>query len=102
MEKKLSMEDSEKNKDIRLQQDGIRRQRIIEQSGIPFRFLDRRLSNFVAENDGQRIALNACQSYAENFEEIRETGRSMIFVGKPGTGKTHLAVGIALEVMDRG
>jgi DNA replication protein DnaC len=26
----------------------------------------------------------------------------MIFVGKPGTGKTHLAVGIALEVMDRG
>ena len=30
-----------------------------------------------------------------------QTGRCAIFVGKPGTGKTHLAIGIALSIMQQ-
>ena len=32
-------------------------------------------------------------------DQVIKTGRSAIFVGKVGTGKTHLAVGIALSIM---
>jgi len=68
---------------------------------IPERFRDRTLNSYIAKNPGQETALAFAQDYANNFEEICKTGRSVIFVGKPGTGKTHLAIGIALQIMVR-
>ena len=68
-------------------------------SCIPPRFRDRTLGNYVASNDAQRNALKFCQDYAHNFDEIKRSGKSIIFCGRPGTGKTHLAIGIATEVM---
>ena len=66
---------------------------------IPERFQDRTLNSYIAKNPGQEKALAFAKDYADNFDEIRKIGRSVIFVGKPGTGKTHLAVGIALQIM---
>jgi DNA replication protein DnaC len=66
---------------------------------IPERFQDRTLNSYIAKNHGQEKALAFAKDYADNFDEIRKIGRSVIFVGKPGTGKTHLAVGIALQIM---
>lgn len=102
LENRLSDEDRDVSKAIQQQQKDIRSKRIVDESNIPSRFLDRRLSNFIAENLGQQTALEACQSYAAHFAEMRNIGRSLIFVGKPGTGKTHLAVGIAHEIMYQG
>lgn len=74
-------------------------QRKIGKSGIPERFHDRTLDTFVATTDKQRRALAFAQVYATEFDKVLQIGRSALFVGKPGTGKTHLACGIGLHVM---
>ncbi|MCR4319706.1 MAG: ATP-binding protein [Candidatus Brocadiaceae bacterium] len=81
----------------------VERQRIwlhhMGEAGIPERFRARTLANYNATNAGQKRALMFATEYAEQFALVCETGRSAIFCGLPGTGKTHLAIGIALHVM---
>lgn len=77
-------------------------ERKLGESGIPVRFTDRTLEKFEAKNEGQKSALAFAMEYSEKFSEVFKTGRSAIFCGKPGTGKTHLSVGIGLSVMKRG
>ncbi len=74
-------------------------QRKLGWAGIPDRFHERTLASYKATTDEQRTALSFAQEYADGFDAVSQTGRSAVFVGKPGTGKTHLAVGIALDVM---
>lgn len=74
----------------------------IGSAGVPERFQSRTLDCYVPTTQGQRDALKFAQDYAADFESVLKTGRSAVFVGKPGTGKTHLAIGIALAVMGRG
>lgn len=68
-------------------------------AGIPERFRDRTLASYVVSHEGQQMALDFAQAYADDFARVRKTGRSAIFMGNFGTGKTHLAVGIGLQVM---
>lgn len=68
---------------------------------IPVRFKDRRLESYIAETEGQRHALAFAEAYADNFDDVLRTGRSALLIGRPGTGKTHLAVGTALRIMAR-
>lgn len=77
-------------------------QRKLGVAGIPERFHSRTLESYVATNAGQRNALAFAQVYAEGFDDVLKTGRSAVFCGKPGTGKTHLAVGIGLHAMTLG
>lgn len=77
-------------------------QRQIGQSGIPERFHNRSLNTFKAENDGQRHALSFATGFADSFGHGPKTGRGAIFIGMPGTGKTHLAVGIGMHLMRQG
>lgn len=77
-------------------------QRKLGEAGIPERFKNRTLDCYAASCEGQRKALAFATDYAESFNEILKIGRGAIFCGKPGTGKTHLSVGIALEVIERG
>lgn len=71
------------------------------ESCIPERFTDRTLNKFVASTPEQAHALAFATAYADGFSEVLKTGRCAMFVGKPGTGKTHLAAGIALRLMRR-
>lgn len=73
----------------------------LDYAGIPDRFRDRSLKSYVAEAEGQRRALAFAEAYAEAFDDALATGRSAVFIGKLGTGKTHLAVGIGLRIMHR-
>lgn len=73
----------------------------IGDAAIPERFRDRTLESYNATTAGQEHALKFAEAYAENFASILKTGKSAIFLGKPGTGKTHLASGIALSIMSR-
>lgn len=77
-------------------------QRAIGESGIPERFHNRTLTTFKAENEGQRKALAFATSFADSFEQGPKMGRGAIFLGMPGTGKTHLAVGVGLRLMRQG
>jgi DNA replication protein DnaC len=72
---------------------------MLSMSGIPERFQDRSLQNYEASTEAQRKALEFAKSYAEEFDDVMRTGRSALFVGKPGTGKTHLAAAIGMQVM---
>lgn len=88
--------------DAKVRADAVARwQRKIGEAGIPERFCDRRLATYAAKLPGQKRALEFATAYAAQFAEIRKTGRSALFIGLTGTGKTHLAVGIGLEVMER-
>ena len=68
---------------------------------IPKRFEKRTLANYSAENEGQRKALSFCRHYVKVFDEIAEEGRCMVLIGKPGTGKTHLGVAMANELLHK-
>lgn len=72
------------------------------EAGIPDRFHNRTLANYIATNAGQKSSLAFAMEYAGGFDVAQKTGRSAIFCGKPGTGKTHLAVGIGLHAMTLG
>ncbi|MBP7526100.1 MAG: ATP-binding protein [Propionivibrio sp.] len=76
-------------------------QRRIGEAGIPERFQNRSLLSFIAESEAQARALQFATDYADRFDQALTTGRSALFLGKPGTGKTHLAVGIGLRIMHR-
>lgn len=76
-------------------------ERRVGSAGIPERFQSRSLKSFVAETSAQAAALQFAVEYADGFDQVLKTGRCALFVGKPGTGKTHLAVGIALRIMHR-
>lgn len=99
-EETLALENAEKEakeRELR-KQAWVRR---IGDAGIPERFRDRSLQSFVAENPGQERAIAFANEYADNFADVIKTGRSAVFMGKPGTGKTHIAIGIGLRIMQR-
>lgn len=76
--------------------------RLTEQACIPKRFRERTFANFRAETDGQKRALQVSKAYAERFEDRLAHGGGLVFCGKPGTGKTHLACAIANHVIQTG
>lgn len=71
-------------------------------AAIPERFSDRRLSTYQPTCPEATQALSVAQRYAANFGAVRKSGMSLIFCGDVGTGKTHLAVGIAHAVLEQG
>lgn len=75
---------------------------LFQRSGIPLRFQTRTFANYEAADDGQKRALRISQAYAESWREMAERGTCLIFSGKAGTGKTHLACAIANAVIAQG
>jgi DNA replication protein DnaC len=68
---------------------------------IPKRFAGKTFEGYMATTAEQHKALNTCRRYAAEFSLIAESGRCLLLLGKPGTGKTHLSVAIANEIMAR-
>lgn len=66
---------------------------------IPKRFTSKTLNGYDAVSPEQKEALRICRKYVTKFPEIAETGRCLLMLGRPGTGKTHLGVAIANELM---
>lgn len=71
-------------------------------AAIPDRFSDRRLTTYVANCQKSQRALSVASAYAENFDSALKSGSSLIFCGEVGTGKTHLAIGIAHAILETG
>lgn len=76
-----------------------RLERRLSMSGIPLRFRDRAFDNFVADTEAKQQALAVAMDFAARFEEHYERGTTVIFSGKPGTGKSHLALAAAMVIM---
>lgn len=66
------------------------------------RFWGKTFANYEAKNPGQITALKICQRYADTFADRRKDGDGMILMGKPGTGKNHLAAAVAASVINEG
>lgn len=75
---------------------------LVQRAAIPQRFQSRTFANYVASTDGQARALRVATAYAEGWAEVRERGTCLIFSGKAGTGKTHLACAIANFLLAKG
>lgn len=72
---------------------------IIGRAAIPPRFQAKTFAGFDARGARQKAVLEQAVAYARDFEDALVAGRGMMFCGKPGTGKTHLACAILNEVV---
>lgn len=83
------------------QQEYIWRQRL-GRAAIPERFTDRTLASYLPTCAASQNALGIAKAYAEGFADNAKLGRCLIFCGGVGTGKTHLAIGVANSIMEMG
>jgi len=88
------------------EQDRVRR--LIEAAGISPRYRHCRLSNFQTSSPSpaERTQLQGARTLAEHYVEgfLQEGGfrqSGLLLVGPPGVGKTHLAVGVLVELTER-
>ncbi len=78
--------------------------RILENSGISEAFQKRTFKNFITVNKPQQIldAKNMAIRYVKEFDNLKNTkNNSIAFLGQVGSGKTHLSIAIANELMKK-
>lgn len=88
-------------RDGALLKDELRR-KAHEAAGIPKRFMAVTIFDWLHPMDKQRRVWTWVRDYCHAFHEALETGRSMALIGQPGTGKTHLAIGVLAFVLKGG
>lgn len=82
-----------------------RRERVekqMAQSGMKARFLSRTFANFLQDTPGRKKAHRTAKEYADNFAAHKANGDGLYIEGTFGTGKTHLAAAIAIQLMEQG
>jgi len=101
-EKKDKADERERRNQLEIDKINVKKR--VNDSGIPERFLNRTLETYQLDEGNQKQAkiFNFCIDYAANFGDHKKTGLSFLMLGLLGTGKTHLSIGIAFEVMKNG
>lgn len=74
---------------------------ILGKSGIKKRYLSRTIDNFSVTEEN-RQAFEVAVDYINRFMEYFAQGKGLYLEGPCGTGKTHLAVAIALNLINQG
>ncbi|EQA9968873.1 ATP-binding protein [Escherichia coli] len=72
---------------------------LLDQAGIARRFENCEFENYQAVNAGAQRNLDACQRYVDAWKDHLAAGTSMIMIGNCGTGKNHLAVSMAKNII---
>ena len=75
-----------------------RRSYLWQRANIPRRYEHCTLENFEIHHPTQRKALKISRKFVEDFPVLHS---GLLFLGPPGVGKTHLAVGILKEVIQK-
>lgn len=99
---RIQAEKSDKEHEVleaKAKQDRV--EKMFECVGIPKRFRDKNFCNFLADSHEKKEALTLAKNFSESFEEHKKNGATLVFSGLPGTGKSHLALAIAQEIMAR-
>ncbi|WP_180955789.1 ATP-binding protein [Mediterraneibacter gnavus] len=76
--------------------------RLLGQSGIKKRFQQRTFPNFRCDTAGRKKSYAIAKEYADNFAYHKARGDGLYIEGTNGTGKTHLAAAIALQLIGEG
>ncbi|MCL6455082.1 MAG: ATP-binding protein [Alicyclobacillus sp.] len=74
-------------------------ERLFQTSGLPARWRHRTFDGF-QRTDANRDAFDRAKQYADGFDATE--GRGLLFTGSVGTGKTHLAAAITMQLISRG
>lgn len=74
----------------------------LKQAGIPLRFRSRSFENFAADTKPMADCLRIAEEFAAEFADRKAEGATAVFSGKPGTGKSHLAIAVCMAIMGRG
>lgn len=73
--------------------------KILGESGIGKRFQSRMFQTFKTDTQSRKYAYKVTKDYADNFDVHLEEGTGLYIEGTNGTGKTHLAAAIAMQLM---
>lgn len=76
--------------------------RLLGNSGIKKRFQQRTFPKFRCDTPGRKKSYTIAKEYADNFAYHKAIGDGLYIEGTNGTGKTHLAAAIALQLIDEG
>lgn len=76
-------------------------EKLFEQSNISKRGLKRTFETFELNDENTKVYAMA-KKYVDSWEKYREEGTGLIFIGRYGTGKTHLAFAIANSLLIQG
>lgn len=71
---------------------------LLEEANIPRRYQNCTLKNFEVHNDSHRDAKKICEKFVKNYP-VQDVG--LLFIGPCGVGKTHLAVAIIRELIEK-
>lgn len=74
-------------------------QRRIEGACIPYDYRQKDFATFIPEHDSQKKAFSLAQRFVNGFKKAWYGGYGLIFLGTCGTGKTHLACSIMIELI---
>ena len=73
--------------------------RILAKSGISTEFQQKGFKNYTVDTEERKQALEAAKKYAQEYIDNKDNLYSIMFLGQPGSGKTHLAIAIANNLM---
>ncbi len=79
----------------------IQTEMLTERANIPERFADCSFENYQAVNKSAQNNLSILRDYASAWPQILDAGTSLILTGRPGTGKNHLAVALAKNIIEQ-
>ena len=77
-------------------------EKLLGQSGIKKRFRQRTFPNFHTDTPGRKKNYGIAKEYADNWAYHQAKGDGLYIEGTNGTGKTHLAAAIALQLIHEG
>ncbi|MDC7862238.1 ATP-binding protein [Pantoea ananatis] len=72
---------------------------LTDKANIPERFSACSFDNYIPGNKRAQNNLDMLRAYAQSWPEMYAAGTSLILTGRPGTGKNHLAVSLAKNII---